>query len=199
MSTADSVPSLHALRRIRALSWPLLVLISIALGLVVLIVPLAFVALLGFSRFGSLHSFVTFGGMGVGVVFGEIGLQRLTGFILIEDLTIGQRWLVAAIAVACETCNVLALLQLRGLFALYSRGIVLSTSNVARIKKFGLWVAVTAIVVNASGRLSMRFLHAPLQGIANAALAVIIGVMIYVIGYVMELAREADRERQEFV
>ncbi len=199
MPTADSVPQLSALRRIRALSWPLMVLISIALGLAVLIAPLELVALLGFPRFGSLHNFVSFGGMGVGVVFGESSLQRYPGFILVETLTAGQRWLVAAIALACDACNILALLQLRSLFALYSRGIVLSTGNVARIKKFGLWVAVTAIVVNAAGRLFVRVLNTPVQGVANAALAVIIGAMIYVIGYVMEVAREAELERQEFV
>lgn len=195
----DSVPDPRALRRIRALSWPLLVLISIALGLAILIVPLTFVALAGLPRFGSLHTFVTFGGMGVGVVFGEMSLQRVPGVILVEGLTTGQRWLLAAIALACNACNILALLQLRGLFALYSRGVVLSMSNVARIKAFGLWVALTAIVVNVAGRVFVRVLNEPVQGIANAALAVIIGAMIYVIGYVMELAREADLERQEFV
>jgi hypothetical protein len=199
MPIIESVPNAHALRRIRALSWPLLGLISIALAVAMLIVPVTLVALLGFPRFGSLYDFVTFGGMGVGVVFGEIGVQRFPGFILVEGLTTGQRWFVATIAVACDACNILALLQLRGLFVLYSRGIVLSTSNVARIKKLGLWVAVTAIVVNTTGRLFMRVLNAHVQGIADWVLAVIIGAMIYVIGYVMEVAREAELERQEFV
>ena len=199
MSMADSVPQVRALRRIRALSRPLTVLISIALGLSAIVAPLAFAALLGFPRFGSLHNFVSFTAVGVGVAFGKIGLQRYPGFILVDGLTTGERLLVAGLAVTCAACNVLALVQLRGLFALYSRGVVFSSGNITRIKKFGLWLAVTAIVANVAGRLFVRVLNVPLQGTANAALAVVVGAMIYVIGYVMELAREADLERQEFV
>ncbi len=199
MPAADSAPRLRALRRIRAISWPLLVLISIVLGASVIVATLAIVVLLGFPRFGSMHNFVSFGGAGVSVAIGEIGLQRFPGFILVNDLTTGQRLIVAGLATACWTCNIFALLQLRGLFALYSHGVIFDVGNVRRIKRFGLWLAITAIVVNGGGRLFVRLLHAPVQDTANAALAVVLGAMIYVIGYVMELAREADLERKEFV
>jgi hypothetical protein len=199
MPAADSVRQVRALRRIRAISWPLLVLISIILGATVIVAALEFVVLLGFPRFGSMHNFVSFGAMGVGVAIGEMGLQRFPGYVLVDGLTTEQRLIVAALATACWACNILALLQLRGLFSLYSRGVIFDGSSSIRIKRFGLWLTITAIVANGSGRLFVRFLHAPLQGTANAALAVVLGAMIYVIGYVIELAREADVERKEFV
>lgn len=199
MPPSDSVPQARALRRIRALSWPLLVLVSIGLGLSVLVALLGFVVLLGSPRFGSLHNFVVFAApFGVGVAIGKLGLSRY-GYLLVDTLTTEQRFILAGLAAVCSACNVLTLLQLRGVFALYSRGVVFSRGNITRIKKFGLWVAVTAIVVNVAGRIFVRALNAPLLGTANATAAVVVGAMIYVIGYVMELAREADLERKEFV
>jgi hypothetical protein len=137
--------------------------------------------------------------MGVGISIGAIGLQKYPGFILVDSLSTAQRFIVAGLAAACSACNVLALIQLRGLFALYSSGVVFSSGNITRIKRFGLWLTVTAIVANIAGRVFVRVVNAPLLGTANAAFAVVVGAMIYLIGYVMELARDADIERQEFV
>ncbi len=198
MPISDSLPQARALRRIRALSWPLLVLISIALGAFFIVATLEFVVLLGFTRFGSLRTFVSFGAWGVGVTIGD-SPYRNPGIIPVDGLTTGQRLIVAGLVAPCAVCSVLAFLQLRGLFALYSRGVVFSMDNVMRIKKYGFWLAVTAIVANVAGHVFVRVLNAPLEGVANAVLAVVVGAMIYVIGYVMQLAREADLERKEFV
>lgn len=198
MPIADSVLQVQGLRRIRLLSRPLMVLISIALGAFVIVATLELVVLLGFPLLSSPHTFVSFGEWGVGVLVGD-SPYRNAGIIPVDGLTTAQRLIVAGLIAPCAACNVFALLQLRGLFALYSRGIVFSSGNITRIKRFGLWLAVTAIVVNFAGRLFVHVVNAPLQGTANAALAVVVGAMIYVIGYVMELAREADVERKEFV
>lgn len=197
MPPSDSLPQGRALRRIRALSRPITVLLAIAIGLSV--VPAAeIVVVLFFHRLDSPHAWVSFGAWGIALAIGG-DPPRSPALIPLDSLAAGQRLLVAALGALCTTCQVLTLLQLRGLFALYSRGIVFAAGNVARMKKFGVWLAVAVIAANASDHVFARALHAPVTGVANVPVAVVYGAMIYVIAYVMELAREADLERQEFV
>ncbi len=199
MPPSDSVPQGRALRRIRALSRPLAVLLSIALGLFV-ISAAEIVVVLFFHRLGSPHDWVSFNEWGLELAIGgDFGPHPNPALIPLDSLAAGQRFIVAGLAILCATCEFILLLQLRGLFALYSRGIVFAAGNVARMKKFGVWLALTGIVANVSDHLFERALHAPVMGFANAPMEIVYGAMIYVIAYVMELAREADLERKEFV
>jgi hypothetical protein len=192
-------PQERALRRIQMLSRALKVLISIALGLAILFLVFEVLFLLLFHQLGSPHAYLSFNESGVNLAVGSNPLFQGPAFIPVANLAPGQRLTTAALGALCSGCTALVLIQLRALFALYSRGIVFSAKNVARLKMFGLWLVVTAIVTNVSGRLFVRLLGAPVHGSANAAMAVVFGAMIYVIAYVMELGREADLERKDFI
>jgi hypothetical protein len=194
-------PQERALRRIQLLSRPLKALISIALGLAILVLVTLLLFLLLFRQLGSPHAFVSFNEWGVNLsVGGSTDLHSLNPAMLaVASLTLGQRLAAAGLGALCSGCTAVVLTHLRGLFALYSRGIVFSAKNIARIKMFGLWLVVTAIVANVAGRLFVRLLGAPELGTPNAAMAIIFGAMIYVIAYVMELGREADLERKDFI
>jgi hypothetical protein len=199
MPIAIDFPSqVRALGRIRALSRPLTLLISIALGLSVVIPMAEVVVILFFHQFGSPRALVSFNEWGIGLSIGNINLQS-GALIPLESLGFAQRLTAAGLAALCATCVGIALIHLRGLFVLYSRGTVFAADNIVRMKKFGLWLVVTGIVVNVSGRLFVQVMGTPVQGTANAAMAVVYGAMIYVIAYVMELGREADLERKEFL
>ena len=192
-------PQDRALRRIQILSRPLNVLLSIALGLAILFLLFEVLFLLCFPLLGSPHAFLSFNEWGVNLSIGAYPDLNDPAFVPVANLAPGRRLIAAVLGAVCTGCTVLVLIQLRGLFVLYSRGIVFSAGNVARIKMFGLWLIVTAIVTNVAGRLFTRLLGAPEHGIPNAAMAVILGAMIYVIAYVMELGREADLERKDFI
>ena len=193
-------PQERALRRIQLLSRPLKVLISIALGLAILFLVALVLFLVFFHQLGLPHALLSFNEWGVNLSVGGTDLHSLDPAMLpVATLTFGQRLTAAGLGALCSGCTAVVLTHLRGLFALYSRGIVFSAKNVARIKMFGLWLVVTAIVANLSGRLFTWLLGAPEHGIPNAAMTVIFGAMIYVIAYVMELGREADLERKDFI
>jgi len=199
MQNAIDLPSqVRALGRIRALSRPLTLLISIALGLSIVIPMAEILVILFFHQFGSPRALMSFNEWGIGLTVGDIDLQN-GALIPLDSLDFRERLAAAGLAGLCATCTAIALTHLRALFALYSRGTVFATVNIVRMKKFGLWLAVTGIVVNASGRLFVLVMGAPVQGTANAAMAVVYGAMIYVIAYVMQLGREADLERKEFL
>jgi hypothetical protein len=91
------------------------------------------------------------------------------------------------------------LFHLRQLFGLYARGTVFAQASARHLKLFSLWLVASAIAANVSGRLFETITGARPDGIANAAMAVVLGVMIYVIASVLDLAVEADEERKEFV
>jgi hypothetical protein len=77
--------------------------------------------------------------------------------------------------------------------------VVFGSQNARRMKHFGLWLVLWAVASNLGERVFVAVILAPLQGTSNAAMAVVYGAMIYVIAHVMDLAREADLERKEFV
>ncbi len=190
----------RALRHIRTLSRPLTLLISIALGLVLLFLTLEVLFLVFFHQVGSPYALVSFNEWGINLSIGGTEFHPpAPASLTVANLSLGQRLTAAGLGALCSGCTAVFLTHLRGLFALYSRGIVFSANNVARIKMFGLWLVVAAIVTNISGRLLVWLMGAPVHGFANAAITVIYGAMIYVIAHVMELGREADLERKDFI
>jgi hypothetical protein len=193
----------RALRRIRAVSQPIKVLISImfALSVVVPIFQIVVVLFLA-NHLGSYRAFVSFsaGGVGLNVADADQQLHLYSlAQIPLETLSVQQRLVVAALDGLCATCIALALWHLRSLFVLYSLGVVFAESNIRHIKSFGLWLVAAAIAINVAGRLFVWTTHAALFSTSNAALIVVLGAMIYVIAYVMELGRDADLERKDFL
>lgn len=189
---------MQKLQRIRRVSRPLTFLISLALALTVALAVLEFAVLLLYPLLGSPPAYVSFNAWGLGLYVGHLPSPSPT-LIRIDSLTASQRLLASGLAILCASGCALMLFHLRGLFALYSRGDVFGPQNVRRMKRFALWLAATAIAANVSGRVFTAVFHVPPEGVANAALAIVFGAMIYVIAYVSDLGRDADLERKDFV
>lgn len=199
---SDEAASPQALARIRALSRPIAVLLSIALGLIFLVQGGEILAVLFAFHPGDRWQ--------ANVGFHEIGFD-LTGYpaahpqapppgsVSLQTLGLAQRAAVAALAVACAGGYAVALYNLRQLFALYSRGVIFSAANVSRMKWFALWLVIAAVAINVSGRLFELMARPAVHPTANVVMAMFYGGMIYVIARVMELACQADQERGEFV
>ena len=180
--------------RIRTLSRPIGLLLTIALAATVVVPSFQILAILFLpSHAASVPSFLSFDGWSVGLGIGA------GGGIPLGSLTLEQRWAVAGLAGACAACSALALFQLRSLFILYSSGVIFASDNIRRIRLFGMWLVAAAIAGNVSGRLFVWVTHTTILNTANAALTVVLGAMIYVIAHVMELGREADLERKDFI
>lgn len=190
----DSALQARALARIRTLSRPIAVLLTVVLAVAVVVPSFQILAILFFpTHGGSVPGYLSFDGWRVGVGIGA------GGGIPLGSLSLEQRCAVAGLAAVCAACNALAVSQLRTLFGLYSRGVVFGENNIRCIKLFGMWLVAAAIAGNVSGRLFMWVTHTATLNTANAALTVVLGAMIYVIAHVMELGREADLERKDFI
>ena len=185
-----------ALRPVRRLSRPFMILLTIALGLAVLVKGAEILAILFFHGGDAWHASV--GSSDGGIGFSLAGRDQPPG-VALESLSFGQRSALALLAALCTIGSGLALFHLRQLFALYSRGEVFSRGNVSHIKWFGLWLALAAIMINVTDRLFPMITGEPSHGFANAAMGVVYGGMIWVIARVMELGRQADQERREFI
>jgi hypothetical protein len=186
-----------ALAQLQRLSQPFAILLSIALALVVL-VQAAFIALLFFFHgSGAWHAAVSFAASGINLsIFAS---PDQSPEVALDSLAIGQRAILALLTAVCATCAGFILFHLRQLFALYSRGEVFSVDNIRHIKRFSIWLVLAAVAVNLSGRVFFVVTGQHAHGTANAVMALIYGGMTYVIARVMELGREADEERKEFV
>jgi Protein of unknown function (DUF2975) len=197
--THDSLPAPQALQRIRSMSRPLTVLLWIAFGLIILVqVPEIVAILFFFHHPDSLRAYVSFTDAGISLTIA--GPQTYEPALTpLDTIDFAHRAVLAACAALCAASCAMVLLQFRGLFSLYSRGIIFAQENAVRLKKAGVWFAVAAITINLSGRLFVRVVDVPRIGTSNAAMAIVCGAMIYVIARVMELGREADLERKEFI
>jgi hypothetical protein len=187
-------PQARALARIRMLSRPIGLLLTIALAAAVVVPAFQILAILFLpTHAASVPSFLSFEGWTVGLGIGA------GGGIPLGTLSVQQRCAVAALSGVCGACIALALFQLRSLFVLYSSGVIFASDNIRRIRLFGMWLVAAAIAGNVSGRLFMWLTHTTVLNTPNAALTVVLGAMIYVIAHVMELGREADLERKDFI
>ncbi|HEV2703662.1 MAG TPA: hypothetical protein VGV09_18700 [Steroidobacteraceae bacterium] len=166
-----------------------------------LIVPIYQVLIILFlaGHHDSWRAYLSFTAFGVGLFAGPDMHFQSPVSIPVDTLSLQQRYAAAGLAALCATCNALVLSHLYRLFGLYCRGVVFSQANILRIKGFAMWLVAAAVATNISGRLFVRVTGINAESTANAALAVIFGAMIYVIAHVMELARQADLERKDFV
>jgi hypothetical protein len=198
----DEALSASALKRIRALSRPITVLLTIALGLVLLVqVPEILAILLAFHPGDAWQAIVSVSDVGFGLAGFQAAhpIQPFPGAVSIETLSFQQRAAIAALACVCTGCSAMTLLNLRQLFALYSRGSVFSGDSVRRMKRFALWLVLAAVAINLSGWIFVRITGAAPAVPANVLLTLFYGAMIYVVAHVMQLACAADVERREFI
>jgi hypothetical protein len=117
-----------------------------------------------------------------------------------------QRLLFVVTALLLSIPMLLSFVKLRQLFLLYAKGIVFDARNVALLRCAGRWLLWSA---------ACGFLNAPILSLLGSIgaerrslrfdlstdmlLPLIAGGTIYAIAYVMELARDADQERSQFV
>jgi hypothetical protein len=94
----------------------------------------------------------------------------------------------------------LAFWNLRGLFALYSRGIVFARENAAHLKRVGLWLVVypfakvlANLIFQAAGGTDKAWFHMEL------IYALVAGLIVFVIAQVMEFGHEIEQEKDSFV
>ena len=186
----------NALRPVRRLSQPFMILLTIALGLVVLVKGAEILVILFFQGGDAWHAAVSSSEGGIGF---SIWSKGQPPGVVLDSLSFGQRSALALLAALCAAGSGLALFHLRQLFALYSKGVVFDRANVSHIKWFGLWLAGSGIMINVADRLFPVITGEPSHGFANAAMGVVYGAMTYVIARVMELGRQADQERREFI
>jgi hypothetical protein len=187
----------RALRRLQRLTHPFRSVLSFAFGLLALFQISLIAVLLFFHGSGVWHAALSYSASGINLsIFAS---PDDSSDVALESLAFGQRAILALLAAICAMCGGFVIFHLRQLFALYSRGVVFTEGNIGHIKRFGLWLVVTAVAVNGSGRIFSIVTGQHAHKTANAAMALIYGGMIYVIARVMELGRQADEERNEFV
>jgi hypothetical protein len=187
----------HAMRQLQRLTHPFRSVLSFALGLLVLFQIFVIIVLFFFHGSGAWHAAVSYSASGINLsIFAS---PDDSPNVALESLAFGQRAMLALLAAVCATCSGFVIFHMRQLFALYSRGVVFTEGNIRHIKRFGLWLVVAAVVVNGSGRIFFVVTGQHAHDTANAAMALIYGGMVYLIARVMELGRQADEERNEFV
>jgi hypothetical protein len=90
--------------------------------------------------------------------------------------------------------------HLRGLFALYARGIVFARQNAVHLKRVGLWLVIYPFAKFAA---NMLFQLAGGTDKAWAQMlffdAFVLGVIVYAIAQVMEFGREIEQEKDSFI
>jgi hypothetical protein len=214
-ASAQPAPSAK-LQRIRRISRPLMLILTAVLAATIAFVLSQAGELVLFDQLGKPAAYVSFSAFwGPGLEMWQLDSPPAT-LVPVAALTPLQRLAHAGLILLDGANTALMLLNLRGLFALYSRGVVFARENARCMKGFGLWLVVGAVVTNLSGRIFTAVIHAPLEGISNAvlsegaanaalsgfvnaAMSVVYGAMIYVIAHVLELGREAELERREFI
>jgi len=123
------------------------------------------------------------------------------GYVPFGSLPLLQRLVYIGVGVARTAPEVLILVRLRTLFALYSRGVVFARANAECIRDVGLCLVLDAtlpfachLLLSATGNEIDRvwFHFASLQEL-------VLGVLVSVIASVMQVGREIEEERSQFV
>lgn len=108
-----------ALPRLRRLSHPFVILLSIALGLLVLFQIFVVGMLFSFHGGDAWHGAVSFAASGINlsVFAGPVHSPD----VALDSLSFGQRAMLAFLAALCGTCGGFVIFHLRQLFALHYR------------------------------------------------------------------------------
>ncbi|MFO1187544.1 MAG: DUF2975 domain-containing protein [Alphaproteobacteria bacterium] len=195
--SASSAPAARSspanVRRIRLLSRGLAVLFTVLFGLTVAAHAILLAAGLVYPD----HIYT--GPQGAELVLSStdratIGMVALSTQPLITRLAGAVDLILAAIPI-------LAILwHLRALFRLYAAGTVFARDNATHIKRIGVWLIAflpvkfaANMIFQAAGGLDAKWLH------AAGVYGIVLGAIVLVIAQVMEVGREIEEERAEFV
>jgi hypothetical protein len=122
-------------------------------------------------------------------------------FIAVADMPLVQRMAHVPVGLLHAVPMVLLFWSLRHLFGLYARGVVFAPDNARSLKHVG----AALIVIALAPWLGHTFLAGLHLAIDNAWLhgsslqALILGAIVLVIAQVMQLGRELEEERSQFV
>lgn len=121
--------------------------------------------------------------------------------VLLTALPLWHRAFLTVCLVAMYWPGLMAFLNVRALFRLYAAGVVFAAENARRFRHIGLWLIAYALARGA-GQLVMRLTDTAID--RNwfhewEVHAVILGGLLFVISLVMEVGREIEQERAEFV
>ena len=180
-------------RNLRLLSRALAVVFLLLLGLTILMN----VALFTVGMFFPDHMY--FGPKGGEIVLSDAdpaiaGMTALSTQPLITRLAGVVDLVIATLPVA------LILWHLRALFRLYAAGTVFARENAMHLKRIGVWLIafmplkyIANVIFVSAGGLDKAWFH------ASEVYALILGFIVLVIAMVMEVGREIEQERSEFV
>ena len=122
-------------------------------------------------------------------------------FVPIPSLPIWHRLFFLVVFVAAQAPFFMVFANVRALFQLYARGVVFAADNARRFKLTGLWLIAAAIapalsqVVQRGAGLAIDRAWFHMWEVH----ALILGGLLFVISLVMEVGREIEQERAEFV
>ena len=179
-----------AQRRVRLGSRGLEVLFTGLFGLCVAIALAAFATMLFYKgelvRIGPDNCYIGEGPAN-SVAFGSLPLVHRLVYVLV--------------GVVRATPIIMIFWSLRGLFRLYARGQVFAPANAAQFRRIGVWLCAYAVspfachlFLDATGyEIDKNWAHmASLQ-------AFVLGLLVFVIGQVMQVGREIEEDREAFI
>ncbi|MGR4863430.1 DUF2975 domain-containing protein [Caulobacter sp. LARHSG274] len=179
-----------AQRRVRLGSRGLEILFTALFGLCVLVALAAFATMLFYKgelvRIGPDNCYIGEGPAN-SVAFGSLPLIHRLVYVLV--------------GVVRATPIIMIFWSLRGLFRLYARGQVFAPANAAQFRRIGVWLCVYALspfachlFLSATGyEIDKNWAHmASLQ-------AFVLGLLVFVIGQVMQVGREIEEDREAFI
>jgi hypothetical protein len=198
LKPAEAPPTHPAHRRIQWASRALAILFTL---LVVFFGAVAFVIISAFAvPWAGGH--VAIGAVGMWLNIGApVAPPPPPGYFPVGSLPLAQRGAYVAVGLVRALPELLIFWSLRQLFTLYSKGVVFAPQNTAQIKWLGVWLAVDAVAPFAC--------HLFLTGVGleidhrwahfSSVQELVLGGIVYVIAQVMEVGRQIEDERSQFV
>jgi hypothetical protein len=121
--------------------------------------------------------------------------------VAFSSLPLVHRLIYVMIVAVRATPIIMIFWSLRGLFRLYARGRVFAPANAAQFRRIGVWLCAYAVspfachlFLSATGyEIDKNWAHmASLQ-------AFVLGLLVFVIGQVMQVGREIEEDREAFI
>jgi len=187
---SSAAPETRAERRIRITSRGLAMMFTILLAAFALIMAVGFIAMIFYTgeylRIGPEGCYIG-GGPANSIAFGALPLQH--------------RLIYVVVGIVRYTPVLMLFWHLRSLFRLYARGETFSRGAGVTFSRIGGWLCVYAvsplvchIALSATGyEVDKAWLH------MASVQAFILGLLVFVIGQVMQVGREIQEDREGFV
>jgi hypothetical protein len=122
-------------------------------------------------------------------------------FVSVTDMPLIQRLAHVPVGLLHAVPMVLLFWSLRSLFGLYAKGVVFAPDNARTLKHVGAALIVIAIAPWL-GHAFLDILHLAIDKAwmhGSSVQELILGIIVYVIAQVMQLGRELEEERSQFV